>query len=166
MIQLTKENVAAYVDSRLDFFDITGEVRVSAIGEGSKEEDGDGFINFVFRVSDGKHNVIVKQSTHNSRVGASFSLDINRYKLEYDSLILRKAICPEFVPAVYDIDTENRVFITEDVSHLKISRFQLLKGVQFPLLGEHIGRYMAANNFFTSEYYLDARTFRDLSVHF
>lgn len=166
LIQLTKENVASYVDSRLDFFNIEGDVQVSAIGEGSKEEDGDGFINFVYRVSDGKHFLIVKQSTVQSRAGMHMQLDVNRYKLEYDSLLLRKAIAPDFVPAVYDIDTENRVFITEDVSHLKISRFQLLKGVQFPLLGEHIGRYMAANNFFTSEYYLDGKTFRDLSVHF
>ena len=166
MIRLTKDNVAAYVDSRLDFFDMNGDVRVSAIGEGSAEEDGDGFINFVYRVSDGKHFLIVKQSTVESRLGAHMQLDINRYKLEYDSLLLRKAIVPDFVPAVYDIDTDNRVFITEDVSYLKISRFQLLKGVQFPLLGEHIGRYMASNNFFTSEYYLDGKTFRDLSVHF
>ncbi|MBQ9156607.1 MAG: phosphotransferase [Eubacterium sp.] len=166
MIILTKENVAEYVHSRLDFFNIQGKIQVSAVGEGSTEEDGDGFINFVFRVSDGEHHLIVKQSTVQARSGGSFQLDINRYKLEYDSLLLRRAIVPDLVPAVYDLDTENRVFITEDVSYLKISRFQLLKGVQFPLLGEHIGRYMAANNFYTSEYYLESKVFRDLSVHF
>lgn len=166
MLFLTKENIAEYVDSRLDFFNLNGDIRVSAIGEGSKEEDGDGFINFVFRVSDGEHFLIVKQSTEATRVGGNFDVDVNRYKLEYDSMKLRKAIVPEFVPKVYDIDMENRVFIVEDVSYLKISRFQLLKGKQFPLLGEHIGRYMAGNNFFTSEYYLDSRSFRDLSVRF
>ncbi len=166
MIRLNKDNVVDYVHSRLDFFNIDGDIRVSAIGEGSLEEDGDGYINFVYRVSDGVHHLIVKQATVEPRSGGPFEVDINRYKLEYDSLILRKAIAPDFVPAVYDLDTENRVFITQDVSYLKISRFQLLKGVQFPLLGEHVGRYMAANNFFTSEYYLDSRTFRELSVHF
>lgn len=166
MIQLTKENVAAYVKSRLDYFNLDGDLKVSAIGEGSPEEDGDGFINFVFRVSDGKYFLIVKQSTAVTRLGAHMDVDVNRYKLEYDSMKLRRAFAPEFVPKVYDIDTENRVFITEDVSYLKISRFQLLKGVQFPLLGEHIGLYMAKNNFFTSEYYLDSRSFRDLSIRF
>jgi 5-methylthioribose kinase len=166
LIQLTKENVAAYVKSRLDFFNLDGDLKVSAIGEGSPEEDGDGFINFVFRVSDGKYFLIVKQSTAVTRLGAHMDVDVNRYKLEYDSMKLRRAFAPEFVPKVYDIDTENRVFITEDVSYLKISRFQLLKGVQFPLLGEHIGLYMAKNNFFTSEYYLDSRSFRDLSIRF
>lgn len=166
MIQLSKENVAAYVRSRLDFFNLEGDVKVSAIGEGSVEEDGDGFINFVYRVSDGKYFLIVKQSLAASRVGGNFDIDIDRYKLEYDSLKLRRSFAPDFVPQVYDIDTENRVLIMEDVSYLKISRFQLLKGVQFPLIGEHVGRYMALNNFFTSEYFLDSKKFRELSVHF
>lgn len=163
---LSKKNVVNYVISRLDFFDADGEITVSAIGEGSLEEDGDGFINFVFRVSDGIHKLIVKQSRPDSRFGGDYGLDVNRYKLEYDSMKLRKAIVPDLIPDLYDIDYENRIFITEDVSHLKISRFQLLKGVQFPKLADHMGRYMAATEFYTSEYYLDSRSFRGLSVHF
>ncbi len=166
MFILSKENVVSYVISRLDFFNPDGDIAVSAIGEGSLEEDGDGFINFVFRVSDGEHKLIVKQSRNDARAGGEYHLDVNRYKLEYDSMKLRKAIVPDLIPDVYDIDYENRVFITEDVSHLKISRFQLLKGVQFPKLADHIGKYMAATEFYTSEYYLDGRTFRNLSVHF
>ena len=63
MITLSKENVVDYVKSRLDFFNPDGDIKVSAIGEGTVEEDGDGFINFVYRVSDGVHHLIVKQST-------------------------------------------------------------------------------------------------------
>lgn len=166
MIKLTKENVAAYVDSRIDEFNIHGDLAVSAVGEGSVEEDGDGFINFVFRVSDGNLHLIVKQSTMNPRNGGPYILDINRYKLEYESMMIRKAIIPDLIPDLYDIDEENRIFITEDVSRLRISRFQLLKGVKYPLLGDQVARYMAANNFYTSEYYLDGKTFRDLSIHF
>ena len=66
MITLSKENVVDYVKSRLDFFNLDGDIKVSAIGEGTVEEDGDGFINFVYRVSDGKHHLIVKQSTSES----------------------------------------------------------------------------------------------------
>ena len=50
MITLSKENVVDYVKSRLDFFNLDGDIKVSAIGEGTVEEDGDGFINFVYRV--------------------------------------------------------------------------------------------------------------------
>ncbi len=163
---LNKENVVAYVRSRLSFFRQDGPVTVSAIGEGSVEEDGDGFINFVFRVSDGEHHLIVKQSTIDSRSKGNFVLDINRYKLEYESMKIRHAIVPDLIPEIYDCDEENRIFITEDVSRLRISRFQLLKGVQFPLLADHVARYMAATEFYTSEYYLPTKDFRDLSVHF
>lgn len=166
MIVLTKENVASYVKSRLPFFNLDGDVTVSVIGEGSVEEDGDGFINFVFRVSDGKYHLIVKQTTENARSKGAFILDVNRFKLEYHSMRIRKAIVPDLIPDLYDCDDENRIFITEDVSRLRISRFQLLKGVTYPLLGDQIARYMAANNFYTSEYYLSGKEFRDLSVRF
>lgn len=167
MIILTKENVTDYVKSRLDFFNTDGgPVTVSAIGEGSVEEDGDGFINMVFRVSDGKYFLIVKQSTAEPRCKGDFVLDVNRFKLEYESMQIRKAIIPDLIPDLYDCDDENRIFITEDVSRLRISRFQLLKGVTYPLLAEQVARYMAANNFYTSEFYLDGKTFRDLSIHF
>ena len=45
MITLSKENVVDYVKSRLDFFNPDGDIKVSAIGVGTVEEDGDGFIN-------------------------------------------------------------------------------------------------------------------------
>ncbi len=166
MFQLSKENVLDYVKSRIDFFDEDGDIKVSAIGEGSVEEDGDGFINFVYRVSDGTHFFIVKQSRTDTRFGYDVVLDLNRFRLEYDSMKIRKAIVPDLLPDLYDIDDENRIFITQDVSYLKISRFQLLKGVQYPLLADHVARYMAATEFYTSEYYLDGKTFRDLSVYF
>ena len=140
LIVLTKENVASYVKSRLPFFNLDGDVTVSVIGEGSVEEDGDGFINFVFRVSDGKYHLIVKQTTENARSKGAFILDVNRFKLEYHSMRIRKAIVPDFIPDLYDCDDENRIFITEDVSRLRISRFQLLKGVTYPLLGDQIAR--------------------------
>ena len=41
MITLSKENVVDYLKSRLDFFNLDGDIKVSAIGEGTVEEDGD-----------------------------------------------------------------------------------------------------------------------------
>ncbi|MCI6859116.1 MAG: phosphotransferase [Eubacterium sp.] len=166
MVTLSKENVVDYVKSRLDFFNPEGEIKVSAIGEGSVEEDGDGFINFVYRVSDGEHHLIVKQSRPDARLADTLQLDLNRFKLEYDTMKIRKAIVPDLIPDLYDCDEENRVFITEDVSYLQITRFQLLKGVTYPRLADQIARYMAATEFYTSEYYLDSNSFRNLSVRF
>ena len=166
MIQLSKENIVEYVRSKLDFFDADGEITVSAIGEGSIEDDGDGFINYVFRVSDGKHPLIVKQARKKDRAGIGIPLDVNRYRLEYRSMQIRHAIVPDLVPDVYYCDDENLVTITEDVSHLRIIRFQLFKGIMFPDLAEQMARYMAATQFYTSEYYLSTKDFRDLSVYF
>ncbi|MBR0381761.1 MAG: phosphotransferase [Eubacterium sp.] len=165
MLELNKDNLLSYVVSKLDFFDPEGTVTISAVGEGSAEDDGDGFINYVFRISDGKHPLIVKQTLPTSRLG-SFKVDENRFHLEYRSMQLRKAIVPDLVPDVYYCDDENRIVITEDVSRLKISRFQLLQGVQFPRLADQVARYMAATEFYTSEYYLDRKSFRELSVYF
>lgn len=166
MIKLSKDNVAEYVKSRLDFFELDDSLQVSAIGEGSVEDDGDGFINFVWRVSNSKYHLIVKQSTVEARSKGSFDLEINRYKYEYESMQIRKLVAPDLIPDLYDIDYENRVFITEDVSYLKISRFQLIKGVMFPKIGDQIARYMAATNFYSSEYFLPAEMFRDATVYF
>lgn len=167
MLILTKENVAEYVRSRLDFFaKESNRVTVSAVGEGTVEEDGDGFINFVFRVSDGINHLIVKQSRPDSRYGPQLQVDANRYKLEYRSFQIRKAIVPDLIPDIYDCDDANHIFIMEDVSRLRISRFQLMKGVTYPRLADQVARYMAATEFYTSEYYLDDESYRNLGVYF
>ena len=93
MITLSKENVVDYVKSRLNFFNLNGDIKVSAIGEGSVEEDGDGFINFVYRVSDGEHHLIVKQSILEARSKGSFTLPI--FPTQSTQTASRKAVpCP------------------------------------------------------------------------
>ena len=167
MLVLTKDNVVEYVQSRLPFFSKnTNLITVSAVGEGTLEEDGDGFINFVFRVSDGTYHLIVKQSRPDSRFGAEIQVDANRSRFEYRSFQIRKAIVPDLIPDLYDCDNENNIFIMEDVSRLRISRFQLMKGVIFPHLADQIARYMAGTEFYTSEYYLDDEPYRELGVYF
>ncbi len=118
MITLSKENVVDYVKSRLDFFNLDGDIKVSAIGEGTVEEDGDGFINFVYRVSDGKHHLIVKQSTLEARSKGSFTLDLNRYKLEYDAMKICAAIVPDLIPKLYDCDEEIKYDKTQAVEYI------------------------------------------------
>ncbi len=166
MITLSKENLTEYLKSQINFLDYSKPLVISEVGEGSVEEDGDGFINFVFRVSDGKYNLIVKQCRESSRMIAEFVLPVDRCELEYDTMMIRKAIVPQYVPELYHIDHENKVFITEDVSYLRIMRFQLLKSVQFENFAKHIGTYMARTAFYTSEYYLETDDFRNLAVRF
>ncbi len=94
-------------------------------------------------------------------------MDLNRYKLEYDAMKICAAIVPDLIPKLYDCDEEEsciyyrRCFLS---SNLPLPAF---KGVvTYPKLADQIARYMAATQFYTSEYYLDTKRFRDLSVHF
>ena len=165
MFELLKDNITEYLKVHMPELDYSEPLRISEIGEGTLEEDGDGFLNYVFRVSDGNYRLIIKQSrTEGRRV--DFPLSKERNRLEYESMKLRRAIVPQYVPEVYFYDPENYVFAMEDVSHLKISRFQLNQSVQFPKFGKQAAEYLAKTLFYTSEYYLGTRTFRDLTAHF
>lgn len=166
MITLSVENLTEYLKSQIDFLDYSRPLTISAVGGGDAEEDGDGFINFVFRASDGKHNIIIKQCRPNGRIIEDMELPVDRCELEYDTMMIRKAICPEYVPELYHIDHVNKVFITEDVSYLRIMRFQMNKSIHFENFAKQIATYMARTSFYTSEYYLDTSDFRNLSIRF
>lgn len=165
MLILTKENITDYLRERMPELDDSRPFLISAIGEGTEEEDGDGFINYVFRVSDGKKKLIVKQARDKGRRG-NFVVPVERGRYEYQSMEIRKSIVPEYIPDLYFFDEENHVFVTEDVSHLKIIRFQLNKGVMFPKFAAQAAEYLAKTHFYTSEYYLGTKEFRDLTIHF
>lgn len=165
MLILTKENITDYLKERMPELNTDEPLIISAVGEGSEEEDGDGFINFVFRVSDGRRKLIVKQARDRGRRG-DFTVPVERGLYEYQSMEIRKAIVPEYIPDLYFFDDENHVFVSEDVSHLKIIRFQLNRSVMFPKFGIQAADYLAKTHFYTSEYYLDTEAFRDLTVHF
>ena len=61
MITLTKGNITDYLREKMPDLDFSRPLIISEIGEGAPEEDGDGYVNFVFRVSDGKRKMILKQ---------------------------------------------------------------------------------------------------------
>lgn len=166
MFVLTKENITEYLKKHMPGLDYSKPLTISAIGEGTEEEDGDGYLNFIYRVSDGTCNLILKQGRSEGRVAGFSDLSSERSRLEYESMELRKAIAPEYIPELYFFDAENRIFATEDVSYLQISRFQLNKSIMFPELAKHAAAFLAKMHFYTSDYYLDTETFRNLKIHF
>ena len=136
MIILTKENILSYIKEHVPSLQLKEPVKVSMIGDGDLGEDveGDGYCNYVFRVSDADgHSYIVKQSTEQlKRRGRALTPTRNRF--EYEIMELRAKIVPQYVPALYLGDPENNVFIMEDVSNLKLIRFQMNKNHLFPEL--------------------------------
>lgn len=166
MITLSKENITDYLKVKMPYLDFSKPLIISAIGEGSLEDDGDGYINYVYRVSDGKVKLILKQARKDGRVADLHDMSMDRAALEYDYMKLGHVIVPEYLPKLYFYDDENLAFAVEDVSHLKIARFQLNKSIMFPKMAGQIAEYLAKIHFYTSDYYLDTDTFRKLQIRF
>ena len=157
MIILTKENILSYIKEHVPSLQLKEPVKVSMIGDGDLGEDveGDGYCNYVFRVSDADGNsYIVKQSTEQlKRRGRALTPTRNRF--EYEIMELRAKIVPQYVPSLYLGDPENNVFIMEDVSNLKLIRFQMNKNHLFPELAKQGAQYLAATHFYTSEHKIE-----------
>ncbi len=166
MIILSKENITDYLKEKMPYLDFSKPLIISAIGEGSEEDDGDGYINFVYRVSDGKWKLILKQARKEGRVADLKDMSMDRTSLEYDYMKLGTVIVPEYMPKLFFYDDENLAFAVEDVSYLKIARFQLNKSIIFPKMAQQLAEYLAKMHFYTSDYYLDTETFRKLQIRF
>lgn len=165
MLTLSKENIIPYIKKHMPDFDDSLPVKISWVGEGTEEEDGDGYVNHIFRVQTEKEAYVVKQGLPIARV-SQMPMETYRNKLEYDSMRIRYSIVPEYTPFLKFHDPENNVFVMEDVSHLQISRFQFNKNVMFENFGRMCGECMAKTEFYTSEYYLDRAEFRQMMCRF
>ena len=139
MITLTKENITDYLKTKLPEMDFSKPLIISEIGEGTPEEDGDGYVNFVYRVSDGNLKLILKQARKEGRGGNFDNLPMGRAALEYDYMKIMQVIIPEYLPKLYFYDEENLVFAVEDISYLKIARFQMNKSITFPKMAKQLG---------------------------
>lgn len=165
MIKITKENIIPYLKQHMPEFDDTLPVHISVVGEGTEEEDGDGYVNYIYRVQTPKESLVLKQGTEVSRVSQQ-EIGTYRNRLEYNSMRIFYAITPEYVPYLKFQDSENNIFVMEDVSDLKVVRFQFNKNKMFPELGRQCGEFMAKTEFCTSEYYLSREQYRGLQRHF
>ncbi|MEW9121638.1 MAG: S-methyl-5-thioribose kinase [Thermotaleaceae bacterium] len=166
MLIITSENVIEYVLQNTNIFE-SKKVFVEDISDFNPEEEKEGFVNYIYRVYDHEHSVIVKQARpYLKYFGEDYGLTPERNFLEYETLKLRGTIVPEYTPEIYFLDKTNNIFIMEDLSYLKIMRFQLNKMARFPKFPRQIGEYLAKANFYTSELYLDPETHRRLQATF
>ena len=165
MLNITKENIVPYLKERMPELADADHIHISQVGEGDPEEDGDGYVNYIFRVHTDKGNYVLKQGRELARTGLD-PMAMYRNGLEYDSMRIRYAIVPEYTPFLKFQDKENNLFVMEDVSDLKITRFQFNKNRMFPDLGRRCGECMAKTEFYTSEYFLSREEYRQLQTKF
>ena len=90
MIKITKENIIPYLKEHLPDFDDSLPVNISMVGEGTEEEDGDGYVNYIYRVQTPKESLVLKQGTDISRVSQQ-EIATYRNRLEYNSMRIMRS---------------------------------------------------------------------------
>ena len=122
-------------------------------------EIGDGNLNFVYFVTDRQDRarcVVVKQAVPYVRVvGESWPLTLGRTRLEVMALRRQREICPSLVPEIYHWDEEMCVVVMQNLYRHKVVRGEIIKGVRFPRLVDHLTTFLARTLFFTSDFYLN-----------
>ena len=165
MLEITKDNIIAYMKEHMPELDTSVPLTISMVGEGSQEEDGDGYVNYIFRVQSEKEAYVLKQGRPYGRMTGA-PMNMERNKLEYDAMKIFYAIAPEYVPFLKFHDEENCIFVMEDVSRLDVARFQFNQNILFPYFGQQCGEYLAKTSFYTSEYYLSREDYANLQHRF
>ena len=72
MLVLNKQNMVSYLQEHYPAFCAGGPITVSEIGD--SEEDNPGLINHIFRVSNGKDSMIVKQGQERIRMDGAYQV--------------------------------------------------------------------------------------------
>ncbi|MDR0599029.1 MAG: phosphotransferase [Treponema sp.] len=159
--------VKTYVAGETSLFPKNAELTVTEIGR--NEIDGDGYVNYVYRIQDGTgHSVILKQAKpYLKHLGKGVApLPEDRVWSEVDINLLRETIVPQYIPRMLHVDRENYLYIAEDCGRLGIMRFGLSRGRRYPEFPRMMGEFMAKCNFYTSELYLDQGVHKELGRRF
>lgn len=133
-------------------------------------EIGDGNLNYVYRVErpgKDKRSLIVKQAVPYLRmVGEAWPLNKDRMITEIRALEAYNRIAPDFVPDIYHADEDMCVLIMEDLGEVKVLRYEMIDGVEFPDVGVDIGRFLATTLFNTSYLGMESIARRKLMAEF
>jgi 5-methylthioribose kinase len=168
--ELDKDNVAQYVLDKTNIFNKTDPIEVSEVSNENDNSEADGYINFVFRLSQNGKSYILKQARPYTRVRIldALPLPVERNFLEYVSFVLRDGLAKGAAPKVFFADAQNGVFIMEDLTakNLRVMRFQLNEGREFPGFARKFATFLARSHFYTSELFLDKDVFRALQKDF
>lgn len=124
------------------------------------EEIGDGNLNLIFRIwrdGDCSQSVIVKQALPYVRlVGESWPLSVERARIESAALAVQAALCPDFVPQVYEYNPTLYLTVMEDLRDAITLRKGLIAGRRYPSAAQQIGEFLAQTLFKTSDLFLDS----------
>jgi 5-methylthioribose kinase len=149
-------------DTVLDY--VSGHASLAARLGGRRDawrtrEVGDGNLNLIFIVEGPQGSLVIKQALPYVRlVGRSWPLPLSRSHFEHLALAEQARWAPEFVPALYHVDSTMALIVMEHLSGHIVLRKGLVRGERFPQAARHLGTFLAHTLFHTSDIYLSAAT--------
>lgn len=155
---LSAEGFVAHVRTATDFFPAGARLEADLITgtEGSVE----GYVNQVARVRDVDtgRSVIAKQLLPYVRripeLTGGIPLSMRRTSIEAGSFQLYNQLIPGSAPEVYSSDPVVNINVMEDLTALRLVRFEFARLRQFPKFGTQVGTFLAAKAFHTSDLFL------------
>jgi 5-methylthioribose kinase len=130
------------------------------------KEVGDGNLNFVYMITNTQNTeetVVLKQAVPYVRlVGESWPLPRERMNFEIMALEKENELCPKHVPNVYYASKEMSLVVMQNLNKHRVLRGEIIQGKYFPLLADHVSTFLAKTLFYTSDWYLDYRSKKEM----
>ena len=163
--QLFIESIAEYIQGIPEMKKV-----FSSFNEFDIREIGDGNLNYVYLVKNKEklnESVALKQAVPFLRiVGESWPLPKERMTIEIKALLKASEWCPQNVPEIFFYSHEMSLVVMKDLSNHGVLRGQMIEGMYFPKLADHISTYLAQNLFHTSDLFLDHREKKEMVREF
>ena len=156
---LNEENAKQYVVDHTNFFEHGNAQKLKV------KEVSDGNINHVYKVSDGKKSLILKQTGETIRTSGN-PLDQYRGHIEERCLKIQRKLSGGQVPEIYDYNETMHVILMEDVSNFKNLRYELQKKHIYPKFDEQISNFMVNVLLPTTDLVLESTTKKNLVKEF
>ena len=132
--------------------------RLGAAEAWQVREVGDGNLNLVFIVEGPKGSVVVKQALPYARVvGESWPMSLDRAFFEHEALSRLGARDPGRTPELIFFDPAQAMLAMELLTPHKVARRAFMAGEELPLLGTHLGLYLARTLFRGSDWSMPTR---------
>ncbi len=148
---LTPDTVPMYLAA---FPDMTARLG-GGPNQWTAREVGDGNLNLVFIVEGPQASIVVKQALPYVRlVGESWPLPLSRAHFEHRALVEHTRWAAEYVPEIYAHDAPMALTVMQCLSPHIILRKGLVRGVSYPHMAEHLGKFLARTLYHTSDFHL------------
>lgn len=135
---------------------------LEAVEISNDQQSVEGFVNLIYRIRDRKsaRSVVFKQYRLYVKgledVNPDQTLSLARMKVEIKAFKLWNAICPGCVPEIFTWDEDKAILIMEDLSDMKLARFEFARRKQFPRFARQVGEFLGKSAFYTSDLFLNS----------